>query len=133
MRILIACLLLCAPSTALLVSTTNNANTLANALFNGPGITVLAGSSYTGGAFASGTFSSGPFGIGTGTILTSGAAFSSLPGGSDQVHNGQSGSAYCGSSSSTRDGSILSVNINLDVGYDAVLVEFILASAEPTG
>src|SRR5690349_19014020 len=75
---------------------TNDANTLANGVFSGPGVTVVS-ASFTGAAGAAGTFSDGPFGIGAGVILTSGLAINALPGGDSTVANFAPGPAiYCG-------------------------------------
>ena len=110
------------------VTTTDSATTLANAIFNGPGITVVS-ASYTGASAASGTFVDGPFGIGSGVILTTGTAVGSLANGNHYVDNGQPGSStYCGSS--TYNAALLSVDILVDIGYSGVLVEFIFASEE---
>ncbi|KXH27563.1 hypothetical protein CSIM01_13169 [Colletotrichum simmondsii] len=113
------------------VTQTNDANILANAIFNGPGITVLQ-ATFSGAAVSSGTFTAGLGGIGNGAILTTGSAVGALPGGDHYVNNGAAGSAaYCGPS--TFNAAILSVDIAIDPGYSGVQVEFILASEEEGG
>ncbi|KAB5577974.1 hypothetical protein GE09DRAFT_536426 [Coniochaeta sp. 2T2.1] len=113
---------------AISITTTNDASTLAAAIFNSPGVTVNS-ASFVGAAAAAGTFTNGPFGIGSGAILTSGTAAGALVGGNTFVNNGASGSAdWCGAN--TFDGSILMVNVNVDAGYTGVLVNFILGSED---
>jgi|KBSMisStaDraftv2_1062788.scaffolds.fasta_scaffold396145_1 hypothetical protein len=82
----------------IIVTPTNNANTLANALNSaGSGITINS-ATYTGAALASGTYTGGTgvVGIDTGIVLTSGnATFVSGPNNSTQfsVDNGAAGDA----------------------------------------
>ncbi|KAK1671497.1 hypothetical protein BDP55DRAFT_675761 [Colletotrichum godetiae] len=110
------------------VTTTSDANVLANAIFNGPGITVLQ-ATFSGAAVSSGTFTDGLGGIGNGAILTSGTAGGALPGGNQYSDNGAAGSdTYCGAN--TFNAAILTVGIAIDPGYNGVQVEFILASVE---
>lgn len=110
------------------VTQTNDANVLANAIFNGPGITVLQ-AIFSGAAVSSGTFIAGLGGIGNGAILTTGTAVGALPNGDHYVNNGAAGSvAYCGPN--TFNAAILTVDIAIDLGYSGVQVEFILASEE---
>ncbi|KAJ4181514.1 hypothetical protein NW755_011051 [Fusarium falciforme] len=113
------------------VTTSNDANTLAAALFSGPGVTILQ-AAFSGAAVSSGTFTDGPFGIGSGVILTSGAAVGALPNGDHYVNNGAPGSdTYCGTS--TFNAAILSVDIFVGVGYNGIDFEYILASEEEGG
>lgn len=85
--------------TAISITASNDPTTLAEAIFNGLGVTVV-GATYQGATNAAGTFTDGPFGIGSGGILTTGNAPDALPGGNDYVNNGAAGSAtYCGPSS----------------------------------
>ncbi|KAF9872969.1 hypothetical protein CkaCkLH20_09479 [Colletotrichum karsti] len=111
------------------VASSNDGNVIANALFNGAGVTVLSGSSsFTGGVNSSGVFTGGLGGIGSGAIFTSGNVAGALPGGNVNVNNYGGSSIYCGSGA--QNSAVLSVNINLSVGYDAVQLQFILASAD---
>ncbi|KAI8711820.1 hypothetical protein NCS52_01446300 [Fusarium sp. LHS14.1] len=113
------------------VTANNDANVLANALFSGPGITIVS-ASFTGAAASSGTFVDGPFGIGTGAILTTGTAVGALPNGDHYVNNGQPGSStYCGPN--TFNAAILSVDVIVDVGYNGIDFEYIMASEEEGG
>lgn len=113
------------------VTASNDANTLANAIFSGPGITILQ-ASFSGASVSSGTFSDGPFGIGSGGILTSGAAVGALPGGDHYVNNGAPGSnTYCGSN--TFNAAILTVDLFVNPTYSGIEFEYILASEEEGG
>lgn len=113
------------------VTANNDANALAAALFSGPGITIVS-ASFTGAAASSGTFVDGPFGIGSGAILTTGTAVGALPNGDHYVNNGQPGSStYCGPS--TFNAAILSVDVIVDVGYNGIDFEYIMASEEEGG
>lgn len=124
---LVASAVLLPASQAFSIVTTNDANTLAAAIF-GQGTTIL-GATFSGSSASSGTFTDGPFGIGSGAILTSGAADGALPNGDHYVNNGASGSAnYCGSS--TFNAAILSVDFFVDPAFNGVRVELILASEE---
>lgn len=110
------------------VTTTNDADTLANAIFTGPGITILQ-ASFSGASVSSGTFTDGLGGIGNGAILTSGAAVGALPNGDHYVNNGAPGDdTYCGAN--TFNAAILTVDILINPAYSGVQVEFILASEE---
>ncbi|CAM1511862.1 Fc.00g093750.m01.CDS01 [Cosmosporella sp. VM-42] len=109
------------------VITTDDANTLANAIF-GQGITILQ-AQFSGASVSSGTFDGGPFSIRTGAILTSGAASGALPNGDHYVNNGAPGSdTYC--NVNTFNAAILTVDFLLDPAYSGVEVQFILASEE---
>lgn len=124
---LVASAVLLPASQAFSIVTTNDANTLAAAIF-GQGTTIL-GATFSGSSASSGTFTDGPFGIGSGAILTSGAADGALPNGDHYVNNGASGSAdYCGPS--TFNAAILSVDFFVDPAFNGVRVELILASEE---
>jgi hypothetical protein len=124
---LVASAVLLPASHAFSITTTNDAASLAGALF-GQGITVLQ-ASFSGAAVSSGVFADGPFGIRDGVILTSGAAVGALPNGDHYVNNGAPGSSdYCGPN--TFNAAILTVDIFLDPTYSGVRVEIILASEE---
>ncbi|RSL98684.1 hypothetical protein CDV31_012469, partial [Fusarium ambrosium] len=112
------------------VTQSSDATTLANAIF-GTGITILQ-ASFSGAAISSGTFTDGPFGIGTGAILTSGAAVGALPGGDHYVNNGAAGSdTWCGPN--TFNAAILTVDILVQPGFSGVEFEYIVASEEEGG
>jgi len=85
---------------ALSVTTTGNANTLAENIL-GTGISLVGSATYTGAAGASGTFvNGGNIGISNGIILTSGSAVGAVgPNSSSSytVNNGTSGSALLSS------------------------------------
>ncbi|UPK99639.1 hypothetical protein LCI18_010574 [Fusarium solani-melongenae] len=113
------------------VTGSNDANVLANALFSGPGITIVQ-ASFSGAAVSSGTFTDGPFGIGSGAILTSGSAVGALPNGDHYVNNGQPGSdTYC--NVNTFNAAILTVDVVVGVGYNGIDFEYIMASEEEGG
>ncbi|WKT42206.1 Carbohydrate-binding WSC [Fusarium oxysporum f. sp. vasinfectum] len=117
-------------SQAFSIVTTNDANALASAIF-GQGITILQ-ASFSGATVSSGTFDDGPFGIGSGGILTSGAAVGALPNGDHYVNNGAPGSdTYC--NANTFNAAILTVDFFLNPTYSGVRVELILASEEEGG
>ncbi|PTD05538.1 hypothetical protein FCULG_00001932 [Fusarium culmorum] len=117
-------------SDAFSVTTTNDANSLANAIL-GQGITLLQ-ASFSGAAISSGSFSEGPFGIGSGAILTSGSAIGALPNGDHYVNNGAPGSdTYY--SPNTFNATLLTVDFFLDPTYSGIRVEFIFASEEEGG
>ncbi|KAG7413798.1 hypothetical protein Forpe1208_v008342 [Fusarium oxysporum f. sp. rapae] len=124
--------LLLSPCSSIDIVTTNDGNVLANAAISGPGVTVVSGS-FSGSSMAAGTFSNGPFGIGSGIILTSGSAAGALPGGDGYVANGAAGSnTYCGAN--TFDGAILTMDIDVDAGFNGFLVQLILAGQpDPIG
>ncbi|KAF7563732.1 hypothetical protein G7046_g381 [Stylonectria norvegica] len=115
---------------AISITPSNDATALANAIFNGVGITVTS-ATFTGANNAAGTFAQGPFGIGAGGILTTGAAANAAPGGNVHLANNAAGSTYCGSN--TNDGAILMVDINVLSGFSGVLINMILASEEACG
>ncbi|KAL5599107.1 hypothetical protein FOVSG1_006919 [Fusarium oxysporum f. sp. vasinfectum] len=127
---LVASAVLLPASQAFSVTTTNDANALASAIF-GQGITILQ-ASFSGATISSGTFTDGPFGIGSGGILTSGAAVGALPNGDHYVNNGAPGSdTYC--NTNTFNAAILTVDFFLNPTYSGVRVELILASEEEGG
>ncbi|GKU08079.1 hypothetical protein FLAG1_10302 [Fusarium langsethiae] len=114
-------------SNAFSVATTNDANTLAAAIF-GQGITITQ-ASFSGASVSSGTFADGPFGIGSGAILTSGSAIGALPNGDHYVNNGASGSdTYCGSS--TFNAALLTVDILINPTYNAALLTLLIFLAD---
>ncbi|KAF4969184.1 hypothetical protein FSARC_3560 [Fusarium sarcochroum] len=114
------------------ISTTNDAAVVANSIFS-KGVKPLAGAAFNGGAYkdATGTFNYGPFGIGSGGILTTGDAGSADSNGpfNINVENGRGPSSYCGGSGSF-DAAVLTVDIEVESGYNGVQVEFVFASEE---
>ncbi|KAF3809010.1 hypothetical protein GCG54_00011204 [Colletotrichum gloeosporioides] len=113
------------------VTASGDASVLANAIFTGPGVSVLS-ATFSGSATSSGTFTDGLGGIGNGAILTTGSAAGALPGGDHYVNNGAGGSnTYCGTN--TFNAAILSVSVAIANGYNGVQVEFIMASEEEGG
>ncbi|KAH7185980.1 uncharacterized protein B0J16DRAFT_399835 [Fusarium flagelliforme] len=115
----------------------NDPTVVAEAIFNGPGVTVQ-GASWIAIAEAdsspAGTFTNGPYGIGSGGILTNGLATragDSFIGDEPNTNNVFPGSEeYCGSQ--TFDATILEVRIEIGDVYEGVEVEFILSSMEYT-
>lgn len=119
--------------TGFTVTTNNDDAAVANAIFNGPGVTVI----YSDSAFASGsigTFTDGPFGIGNGGLLTSGVASGALPGGDQSVDNGfennGQGDFLCATNSRNPDS--LYVQIRLASGYNGIRIQLIMATEETT-
>ena len=114
------------------ITQTNNANSLADAIF-GQGVTALNGAAFSGSSASSGTFSDGPFGIGSGGIFTTGAVSGASSGGNNKCDNGAPGgngpfgTDFCPDSFNT---AILRVPFAVDNGYNGVRVQFILASEE---
>ncbi|RSM13460.1 hypothetical protein CDV31_005880 [Fusarium ambrosium] len=106
------------------VVTTNDADTLANAIISGPGITLL-GSVYSGSPGASGTFTGGFYNIKSGVILTSGVAVGAT-GGSRNIDNDQPG--YPGVSSV--NAAVLGFNFRIEAGYNGFELEFVFAAED---
>ena len=113
----------------------NDPTVVAEAIFNGPGVTVQ-GASWIAIAEAdsspAGTFTNGPYGIGSGGILTNGLATRAASGNGNSPPNTDNvfpgSEEYCGSE--TFDATILQVQIEIDDEYEGVEVEFILSSVE---
>jgi hypothetical protein len=117
----------------------NDATEVANAIFNGPGVSVLGATfeksffeedAVTGNRASAGTFTSGPFGIGSGGILTSG--YSKEPQDQNTLMDedtGIDGSLYCGPDSTT-NAAVLSVDILVETGYNGLSVEFVVGTDE---
>ncbi|KAH7006878.1 hypothetical protein EDB80DRAFT_511504, partial [Ilyonectria destructans] len=81
---------------------------------------------------SSGTFTDGPFGIGSGGMLTSGAAIGALTNGDHYVNNNAPGSdTYCGVN--TYNAAILTVDLFLNPTFDGINFEYIMASEEEGG
>ncbi|KAF0641000.1 hypothetical protein FPSE5266_03310 [Fusarium pseudograminearum] len=116
----------------------NDVIQLANAVFNGPGVSVVGASlkSYyqvdtiTYNKGSAGTFTNGPFGIGSGGILSTGWISDAKDSSGTIDHDtGTDGSIYCGSGS-TANGAVLSVEIVVGQGYNGLAVEFVIGTAE---
>ncbi|CEI41863.1 unnamed protein product [Fusarium venenatum] len=101
---------------------------LESSLVSGPGVTV-ASSSFVGNLGSIRSFREGPFGIGIGVIISSGYAEDAVPGGFANNDVGTGGSAFCGDVTSF-DAAVWTVQVDVQDGYNGVLVEFIAASAE---
>lgn len=126
-HLLIAFAISLRPCTCFSVTTTDDADTLANAIF-GNGLTILH-AQFSGASVSSGTFTDGPFGIGSGGMLTSGAAIGALPNGDHYVNNNAPGSdTYCGVN--TFNAAILTVDLFLDPTFGGINFEYIMASEE---
>ncbi|CAF3544617.1 unnamed protein product [Fusarium graminearum] len=116
----------------------NDVIQLANAVFNGPGVSVVGASvtSYyqvdtkTYNKGSAGTFTNGPFGIGSGGILSTGwISDAKDPSGTIDHDTGTDGSIYCGSGSTT-NGAVLQVEIVVGQGYNGLAVEFVIGTSE---
>ncbi|UZP43323.1 hypothetical protein NXS19_011139 [Fusarium pseudograminearum] len=122
------------------VVTSNDATQVANAIFNGPGVSVVGATlernyfqidtTPDGNKGSAGTFTSGPFGIGSGGILSSGwvSDAKDIPGTRDH-DTGIDGSIYCGSGSTT-NGAVLAVEILVGAGYNGLSVGFVIGTVE---
>jgi hypothetical protein len=120
--------LLLSPGSRIKIVTTGDGNVLANAVISGPGITIVSGP-FTGSVASAGTFTNGPFGIGSGIILTTGFASGALPKGDNQIaSNTPASETYY--VADTYDGAIFTVNLDTGPGFNGVLVQLIIASAE---
>ncbi|KAH6889271.1 hypothetical protein B0T10DRAFT_561742 [Thelonectria olida] len=87
---------------------------------------------FSGASVSSGTFTDGPFGIGSGGILTSGAAVGALPNGDHYVNNGAPGSdTYC--NVNTFNAAILTVDLFVSPPHRGINVQYIVASEEEGG
>ena len=118
------------------ISTSSNANTLANALTQNQSAITITSSSYNGASGASGTFSGGPFGIANGLIMTSGAATNALPPSSSSsttTQNGFPGDSLCDQLTSpfaSEDAARLDLTFNLALGYDGIAFQVVFGSEE---
>ncbi|KAF4335477.1 extracellular alpha-1 4-glucan glucosidase [Fusarium beomiforme] len=112
---------------------TNDSTVMAAAVFgNSPGVNII--SSYYGGADdASGTFTNGPFGIGSGVILTTGNVTNALPGNASPYgYNGVHGNgSFCAPGFQGLDAAQLFITIELQPGYNGLVIEMIMASIDP--
>ena len=119
------------------VSPTGDAATLANAALDN-GFSII-GKSFTGASDCSGTYTDGPMGIDDGAILTTGDVTDApLVNVEVRTHpntnENTAGSALCnsivGSSLTTYDAAVLTMNITVPLGYNGITAYFIFASEE---
>ncbi|KAJ4323282.1 hypothetical protein N0V84_004411 [Fusarium piperis] len=115
------------------ISTINDPGTIANAIFTS-GVNVVSASwNPENNERAMGTFTNGPLGLASGALLTTGyaqdaAAYQAY---SVNIENGGGASQdYCGEDS--MDAVVLTVDIEVQQGFNGVEVEFVLASEEYT-
>lgn len=113
------------------ISVVSNPESVANAIFTS-GVTVTGASWNTGfDENAVGTFTNGPLGLASGGILTTGGSIdaSGYQPYSLSIDNDAGASqAYCGADS--QDAAVLTVDIEVQQGFNGVEVEFVLASEE---
>ncbi|RMJ13887.1 hypothetical protein CDV36_006446 [Fusarium kuroshium] len=113
------------------ISVVSNPQTVANAIFTS-GVSVTSASWNAGfSENAVGTFTNGPLGVASGGILTTGGSkdAAEYQAYSLNIENGAGSSqSYCGENS--LDAAVLSVDIEVQQGFNGVEVEFVLASEE---
>ncbi|RTE80282.1 hypothetical protein BHE90_005210 [Fusarium euwallaceae] len=113
------------------ISVVSNPQTVANAIFTS-GVSVTSASWNAGfSENAVGTFTNGPLGVASGGILTTGGSkdAAEYQAYSLNIENGAGASqSYCGENS--LDAAVLSVDIEIQQGFNGVEVEFVLASEE---
>ncbi|RSM06971.1 hypothetical protein CDV31_008813 [Fusarium ambrosium] len=113
------------------ISVVSNPQTVANAIFTS-GVSVTSASWNAGfSENAVGTFTNGPLGVASGGILTTGGSkdAAEYQAYSLNIENGAGASqSYCGEGS--LDAAVLSVDIEVQQGFNGVEVEFVLASEE---
>ncbi|EMT71472.1 hypothetical protein FOC4_g10009974 [Fusarium odoratissimum] len=114
----------------LLITETTDYDTVASAIFTGPGLTIMAVTVL--GESSMGTFTDGPFGLGSGGILTSGTATGAYLMGNRNVDNGVgAGGQYdylC--APGIQNINTLQVQLGFDPGYNGVRIEFVFATQE---
>ncbi|KAF4961153.1 hypothetical protein FGADI_389 [Fusarium gaditjirri] len=112
------------------ITKTADDDTVASAIFTGPGLTITNVNALSESSM--GTFTDGPFGLGCGGILTSGKATGTYLMGDRNVDNGiGSGGQYdyvCASGSQNINA--LQVQLELASGYNGVRIEFVFATQE---
>ncbi|EXM19531.1 Carbohydrate-binding WSC [Fusarium oxysporum f. sp. vasinfectum] len=112
------------------ITETTDYDTVASAMFTGPGLTIMAVTVL--GESSMGTFTDGPFGLGSGGILTSGTATGAYLMGNRNVDNGVgAGGQYdylC--APGTQNINTLQVQLGFDPGYNGVRIEFVFATQE---
>lgn len=126
-----------AVSSALTVQNTNNADTLAKAIL-GEGIKLVS-ASFKGSAMSSGTFTAGPQGIRNAGVLTTGdvqdvISDPATDGEVDSKSDGAEGADdLCGplaDGATSYDATVLSMEVELDDGFDGFAAEFVFATEE---
>ncbi|KAJ0141130.1 DHS-like NAD/FAD-binding domain-containing protein [Fusarium oxysporum f. sp. albedinis] len=112
------------------ITETTDYDTVASAIFTGPGLTIMVVTVF--GESSMGTFTDGPFGLGSGGILTSGTATGAYLMGNRNVDNGVgAGGQYdylC--APGTQNINTLQVQLGFDPGYNGVRIEFLFATQE---
>ncbi|KAL7766895.1 hypothetical protein ACKLNR_004811 [Fusarium oxysporum f. sp. zingiberi] len=112
------------------ITETTDYDTVASAIFTGPGLTIMAVTVL--GESSMGTFTDGPFGLGSGGILTSGTATGAYLMGNRNVDNGVgAGGQYdylC--APGTQNINTLQIQLGFDPGYNGVRIEFVFATQE---
>ncbi|TVY67987.1 hypothetical protein Focb16_v002388 [Fusarium oxysporum f. sp. cubense] len=112
------------------ITETTDYDTVASAMFTGPGLTIMAVTVL--GESSMGTFTDGPFGLGSGGILTSGTATGAYLMGNRNVDNGVgAGGQYdylC--APGTQNINTLQVQLGFDPGYNGVRIELVFATQE---
>lgn len=123
---------------ALSITPTGNADTLAKAILgNSPGIKLVS-ASYAGSPDSSGTYTDGPMGIRDAAVLTSGNAVDTIIGPTTSnkdigEEKGTPGSPLCSSlagGAASFDAAVLTMQVELLSGYSGFFSEFIFASEE---
>ncbi|KAJ4202411.1 hypothetical protein FSOLCH5_008625 [Fusarium solani] len=113
------------------ISVVSNPETVANAIFTS-GVTVTDASWNTGfDENAVGTFTNGPLGLTSGGILTTGGSIDASawqPYSLNIDNDAGASQTYCGADS--QDAAVLTVDIEVQQGFNGVEVEFVLASEE---
>ncbi|KAJ4193032.1 hypothetical protein NW767_010563 [Fusarium falciforme] len=113
------------------ISVVSNPETVANAIFTS-GVAVTGAAWNTGfDENAVGTFTNGPLGLASGGILTTGGsidASANQPYSVNIDNDAGASQIYCGADS--QDAAVLTVDIEVQQGFNGVEVEFVLASEE---
>ncbi|HSN99036.1 MAG TPA: choice-of-anchor L domain-containing protein [Candidatus Nanopelagicales bacterium] len=121
---------------ALVVTPTDNAQVLVNALMGAGSAISVTSVSYSGAAAASGTYTDGPLGMGNGALLTSGSAMGALPpndSGNTTTSNGLPGHPLCDAlipGYTSQDASVLSITFDLASAFDGIQFNSVFGSEE---
>lgn len=121
---------------ALSVTTTADASTLASAILGDAAAVTVRSVTYSGASVAAGVYTDGPLGIPDGTILTTGSAITSLPpsdGGNLGTNLGRSGDSLCDAlvpGYSTYDAAKLTIEFDLSADFDGISFLSIFGSEE---
>lgn len=127
-----------AVTSALSVDTTTNADTLAKAVL-GQGIQLVK-ASFKGSSSSAGTFSNGPQGIRNAAVLTSGEAADVISDADDDTVDSKTGGQggaddLCGplaGDATSYDATVLSMEVELDDGFDGFAAEFVCKCSIPS-